>query len=550
MRFALCLALTLLSVLILGQGCPPSPHNPPGGGADMTAPATLGGTVNARNFTIPAGHITTVTGDLHVTATGNVLIDGELVAADAEEGAGSGITIDADGDVDVSGHIKAGNAAPPVVSSVFSIKQDEPPDERNPLDGDYGGVIEMKSKGNLTLRRSARIEAGDGTDGLDGSHGGRGGSGGSIFLIAGNKLTIYASLHIGNGGNGGDAQTSPDNLPDGGRFNNDGGRSGYFFVKHGGALAMPGAQFGDVTGVDPVAYTMNTPGNTISGGLGGSAGTVMITDIDQAPVSATVPQSRTLQSRTVAQATDDCPTGEHCVYAGSGGYGWYSGGFGGTAAVALGFTFDGYNGSSWNVYGGNGGYVSEESALAEMTLGPGGESIIAVNAFAGFGGMVSLVTPPGQLGDSGHPNGGNGGQATGYGGKGGEASRFLHQTGGNGGEALVRAGVGVWGNDDACAPGSGGNGGDAYAFGGDGGNGMDPGQPGTATAFAGEGGPGGNGGELGGGAGGAGGLAHTEDGCQGADEPGISVGICGLIHEEYAAAGEPGQAYIYCCVCP
>jgi hypothetical protein len=44
MRIVPLLTLTALSALILGQGCPPSPPGSDGG--DVTAPATLSGTVN------------------------------------------------------------------------------------------------------------------------------------------------------------------------------------------------------------------------------------------------------------------------------------------------------------------------------------------------------------------------------------------------------------------------------------------------------------------------------------------------------------------------
>ena len=534
-----------------------------GGGADVTAPDTLGGAVNVRTLTIPAGHTTRVTSDLTVTASGQVTIEGSLIA-DASTGVGTSITIDAQGDVDIGGTVQSGDGTVPAAArrkptGGLTAQTDDDESVTTGLNGVCGGSVDLKSARRLSVRASATVQTGNGSDGQDGFPNSRGGCGGNLFLRAGTTLSVRGSLIVGNGGNGGLAVTTVADLPPDGYFSNDGGRSGVPFFQ-APTLDIPGLRSvrNDIHALDPVAYSSST-GSLISGGVGGSAGGVIVTDnpsdlpsLPGAPVAEPAAPDHGLPGLSQGDGNSNdnsagapCPAGVHCLTAGSGGWGWSAGGIGGTISISIGFDRTGLDGTSWSSTAGSGGDVDEDIIL----IAPVVDAVILDGAQAGPGGDATAAAPSGGLGDASHRNGGNGGTAYAYAGRGGNGSLYGQQTGGRGGQALVYAGTGGWGFDDGCAPGAGGNGGDGFAYGGNGGDGTTAGEWGSATALYGEGGPGGNGSpEAGSGAGGLGGLLHAEGGCFGADDPNITAQPCGPVDEHRAPNGEAGSEP-NCCNC-
>ncbi|MBN1513873.1 MAG: hypothetical protein JXB13_17790 [Phycisphaerae bacterium] len=532
------------------------------GGEDLTAPETLGGTVNVKDLTIPAGHTTRVTSDLVVNASGNVVIEGALVA-DASDLVGISIAVDAQGDIDINGIVQASDAGDgSAVSSgagTLSIAQADDELTVPPLAGKCGGEIELASGRQLTVRNNAILQTGSGSNGQDGLEENWGGCGGNLDLRAGTTLSLRGSLIIGNGGNGGQVDTTIDHLPASGLFTNHGGRGGValFFAP---TLDIPGLRTvrDDIYALDTNEYASST-GSMIFGGGGGGAGGVLVTDFmvgsSAGAGAAQLAGAQADPSEDEPVDDDDdtevdytlckCPPGHRCLIAAEGGWGWQYGGPGGTILIAVTYDRNGIDGTSWAGIAGTGGDVDEKLILNT----PGIKAVILDDAQAGWGGMANVSVPWGADGDGSHGNGGNGGSAFACGGRGGDGSLYGEQIGGNGGQALAAGGTGGWGYLDACNPGDGGNGGDATARGGDAGDGFTPGVPGGAEAGGGFGGAGGEGSpETGVGAGGSGGKLSACDGCEGASGPDVTSLHCGDYDESYASDGDPGSA-AGCCGC-
>lgn len=533
------------------------------GGEDLTAPETLGGTVNVRDFTIPTGHTTRVTSDLVVNASGNVTIDGSLIA-DASEGAGYSITIDAQGDVDVGGIIQAADAGTATAASGLHAAQQ---DEGGAVDyshrGKGGGSIEVKSARRLTIRKTTMLLAGDASHGQDGFADSEGGQGGSIFLSAGEMISLRGSLGLGHGGNGGTVLTTIDDLPEDGIFRNGGGRGGIPHF-HAPILDIPGLRSvrSDIHALDAEAYLAST-GSWISGSAGGNAGGVWVYGSIPASSAATR-TARLMDAAADEDAPDEeqggdtegedvtppncsCPEGYACLQAADGGWGCGLGGMGGDITINVGFDLDGFDGNPWAGIAGNGGDVDEVWLIPGVV-----EVFILDKAKGGEGGSANVGVSSGENGNDAHPAGGRGGSAYACGGRGGSGCLYGDQIGGNGGDAIVYPGAGGGGNTDPCLPGNGGAGGDALAYGGYGGNGSTPGLWGEANAnlLYGRGGSGGTGSaEAGAGAGGLGGRVYRHNGCTGRSDPDDSAPEdCGTITDERAENGEPGSG-IGCCSC-
>jgi len=532
------------------------------GGEDLTAPETLGGTVNVRDLNIPTGHTTRVTSDLVVNASGNVTIDGSLIA-DASEGAGHSITIATQGDVDVGGVGQAADAGTATAASGMHAAQGGEGGAANSHCGNGGGALELKAARRLTIRNTAMLQTGNGSHGQDGFADSAGGQGGSLFLYAGSKISLRGSLFIGHGGNGGMVYTTIDDLPADGIFTNEGGRGGVPIFQ-APTLDIPGLRSvrSGIYALDAAAYLAST-GNIISGSAGGSAGAVFVYGSIPGS-SATTRTARLMDAAADEDAPDEeqggdtegeddtppncsCPEGYHCLHAASGGWGWALGGMGGGITISSGLDRDGFDGTSWAGIAGDGGNVGEEFLIPGMV-----DAVILDTAQGGDGGSADVGAAPGALGNDSHPDGGKGGSAYACGGSGGSGCLYGEQIGGNGGDASVYAGDGGGGNISACAPGDGGNGGDGLAYGGYGGNGFTPGVWGAAATNhdAGQGGPGGHGSpQAGAGAGGRGGRLLAHSGCAGRYDPDDSAPAeCGTITDERAADGEPGSQ-IYCCGC-
>ena len=103
--------------------------------------SVLSGTVDVGDFSVAAGQTKVVSGDLKISASGSVDIAGSLVA-DGDNG--QSITIQAEGDVNISGTVTAGNGSA----------------------GAAGGDLTIVSmNGDITLTESSLIAAGDGGGG-------------------------------------------------------------------------------------------------------------------------------------------------------------------------------------------------------------------------------------------------------------------------------------------------------------------------------------------------------------------------------------------------
>ena len=229
-----------------------------------TQPTGLSGTIEVSDFSVGVGETQQVSGDLTINASGSVDIAGKLMPSGAT---GQSITITAEGDVNVSGSVVAGNGS----------------------SGSGGGNLTIIStNGNIVITQGSSIVAGDGSTGqsttsaktitekgtiiLKTISGGAGGTGGSITLTALNGDVTIADtegiIRLGSGGDGATITVSGDDLltteaPD--TLENAGGDSGDLTIEagtfNGQAVGAGGAV--DLTGT-----------NFLVGGRGGNGGDV------------------------------------------------------------------------------------------------------------------------------------------------------------------------------------------------------------------------------------------------------------------------------------
>lgn len=493
------------------------------------APLTIGGNISISNFTVPAGQATLVTSDLTVNASGNIRVEGSLIAADSQPG-GKGISVSliAAGDIEVMGIVQAGGggAAPGAPGKEINISQQNSTDQP----GGNGGEVELSAGGNLMIRAGAMVGSGNGGQGGTGLIGGAGGSGGHVKLGAGNGLTVEGMLIFGNGGTGGVPQSAA-NLT-GQNVGGTGGDSGLLFVNAGHA---------DWPDYDPIQNSIalvNGVGPwSFAGGLGGSGGLVFLADVSTNGLVKS-PDSPTAQTIGTVCASDTCT-----FRAADGGNGFFAGGVGGFIVVAVTQLPPGErDGPVIKAYAGNGGSLTRRQDPKY------GNSVAGRLGHAGTGGFAHVIAPMGQYGEAGHPDGGFGGTAIAYGGNGGNANFDLLQYGGEGGQAEAQAGAGGWGNSGCTSIGNGGAGGIANAFGGDGGSGGYAGNGGGAIARGGHGGEGGSGGP-GAGAGGAGGSAVATAGDPGQHNPAFNGDtISGTVEQSsQGQTGIPGTPHSQTC---
>jgi hypothetical protein len=530
----------------VGIGGCTDPTDPGNGGGN--APASLAGTVEVASLNIPAGDTVAVTADLTLRASGDITIAGDLIAEANPDGDGFDITLIADGNLTIDGTIQAGAPADP---ATFPESARPAPATRTAqaggtdLPGHAGGSLNIVSeRGNVTVGRNTTLIAFSGTDGVGGVRGAPGGRGGSVSICAPfGRLTMRGSIELGNGGEGGDANldtaTMAQAFPDDAvvnifEFENAGGDSGRLFA-FAASYDWPELEFygdtvpglGRSAALDPFAYLANPNTGLITGGIGGSAGSVFVMD----DVAGQLAQRIAL----AAAGTPDMSFTENFrIRAAHGGRGWTAGGNGGFITV---------NGAGWN---------NRDAVEYRVTAGAGGDvttladpdsqcgnAVPAIGAIGGIGGSATTTSPGGippvTAQDSG--DGGNGALALAIGGDGGDAETAVAQTGGMGGNAVASAGAGADGLGSCFAGdvGDGGKGGNATARGGDGGDGQTRGEGGIANAFAGAGGNGGNGDGFAG-AGGAGGSGFSKIGSQG------STGQPGEVIETGAEFDEPGPA--------
>lgn len=504
------------------------------------ATRTLGpGVVVETDFTIGADERVECLGDTTIqceTAT----IAGELYALPGAPGAdGADITIEAQGDVVLTGELSAGDGGAGDPSGTGG-------------DGGNGGSVTVNSaNGDITI--GAEVEttagapdsflgAGDGGDGADGTLGGHGGDGGAVRLGCLNGTLTFNQqpglLHVGSGGTGGDGVMTPAELRalagDVLQLHNGGGDGGPLVASFSAIVGITLEDAGidgegnewrvgvfnegvgnGGNGGDAGNFSCVATGETSAAGAGVStaaAGELKAVQGDHGGDTTCVQGGRgesvsiDWQDEPTAQGNESdsivCTggSGGNCEYDAdlSGIWIQYTVGLfidpemrGGNGGDAIARAADGGAGAacsegcaagSGTAIGGNGGNVKIPTPWWDddsISVGKGGDAVAAGGA-GGPGGQCCSQTAGITLGPG--SAGGKGGDATATGGKAGECV----QTGliGEGGEGFASAGSG--GTGGTGEPGaSGGQPGKAKARGGTG----DP--KGKATILAGGKGAGG-----------------------------------------------------------
>jgi hypothetical protein len=514
------------------SGCPPvATATPTATPVDVRTPTVLSGVIEVESFTLEAGELAVVTGDVTIRASGAVRIDGDLRASDA---GGQNIAIEAGGDVEIGGTISAGNGAAAAGSAV--LEEDSPPFGKGGSGGietaqiplnpplskgevDFsasasnGGSVVIQSAGDIDVGAFGRLAAGDGADG---------GDGGDVVLHAPNGTITIPNredvIHVGNGGDGQNLNESPS--PEGGQEQqeNRGGDSGLLLMN---AQAVVGVEAETVTireAFSPVGTNLVFGAReevftiasmvVVSGGRGGNAGSFTFGESEQLrfplplsafPLPLAEGQGEGIRPVFRFLAASPSLTLSPVVRRGAdGGDGFLFGGSGADVTVIgiSGFA-GGANGQSVMAIAGDGGGCLRTYDQIFCTPGSGGDA----EAQGGNGGDGS---EPGGAG-------GQGGDATAIGGNSAddpdnpeESSEF-----GPGGDATALAGFGGFGGDDCPSNGAlsrganriggpGGNGGNAAALGGNSLETVSDALRGLTVARGGAGGDGGDGEDAGG----------------------------------------------------
>jgi len=508
-----------------------------GGGTNqgrVVAGVEVGGEINCETFTVPAGKRTTVTSDLTVNASGDITIDGDLIGDPAAGCTGYAITLEAGGNLVVTGSVQA--CDPDVADQVTAKPVAAGKASDLAVPGKDGRHVRLVAAADLSIDTVDRIAATNGTNGYAGAGlvGARGGNGGGIAICVGGDLFIRGVLVLGNGGNGSDVVLTPTRVADevaiegGNRYVSEarGGDSGAISVLALGSIDWPhftcfeettaDASTERICGMDLNALNLDVQFvGAIIGGQGGNAGEVTITD---------------------EQDTSSSSTAELTIEGARGGHGWWTGGVGGgiTFLSSLMADADRRHGRDVKAIGGKGGNLYHECFKPDVYGDPNkgldrlycGDFVYAIGdprvpCVAGGGGAVLVRAAWGKHGSSQFPDGGNGGNATGIGGDGGDGSELsrLRQTGGDGNSAFVEGGDGGNGWTSYNTAGDGGDGGDSYAYGGNKGRGAGNFYPtqagGTMVIWGGGGGIGGSCCCGGGGSGGTGGKIVEQPGGHG-----------------------------------
>ncbi len=504
----------------------------PIGEFDLPATRTIGpGIVAEVNFVVGADERVECLGDTTIecdTAT----IAGELYAETPGMAGSNGasITIDADGDVVVTGDVSAGSGS----------EGDPTGNEGMGGSGGDGGTVTINSRsGNVTIGAGVAPSAalpiphlggGDGGDGADGMLGGCGGAGGSVLInCPEGALTINQSqrlIHMGNGGDGGFGSVIGNTragfeLPE--ALSNAGGNSGRFVFVARQLAGVEQIETGVVEQEKPVVAAVYEEG-VFTGGVGGDAG-----DYEYGPEPV---EEASAAAENRARSAQDYVR----VYVAGckGGEGTTKGGDGGSVAVDtrdFGF-LGGQELPVSQANGGDGGAARYEFSTMESLFT---WNVTHTAVRGGDGGNGRAVGANGVNGGPGQP-GQNGAKAHGSGGQGGWVHvprdyNWMQAEAGAGGEGRATGGNG--GNGGAnCRPvsiggsgpgGDGGSGGEATAFGGDAGKIWETGRApiplaaaGDAYSFGGQGGDGGQGNPPG--DGGPGGDAYSVGGRSTGDE--------------------------------
>ncbi|MBU0618344.1 MAG: hypothetical protein KKI02_11550 [Planctomycetes bacterium] len=483
----------LLAWMLTQAGCP----GPDAGGnnPNQTNSGGSSGTTHVSTFTLPVGELSPVSNDLEIVSDGDVTIDGMLVA-DQSAGAGYNVTIRAEGDVIIRGTIQAGNAG---TTAGAAAKTRLTQQDSRPLNdpGRAGGSVIITCKGSLTVAPEAFIYSGSGSDGAQGNDGGPGGKGGDVVFCVGDRLGVYGTIDVGEGGNGGGAESTVGNAK--ATYTNSGADSGWIYAL-ANTVEWPGFDVA-LWAVDVNVYNASLSSGLILGGTGGFAGDVTLsTNINDC--AAIVGETATETPATTIRAA-------------AGGRGWQFGGWAGDIWITGTCSWKGLNGVNWEGVGGAGGPVTppDNLVVGDCIVPP----VVVIGARAGNGGRASVIAANGRSSGRFELAGGRGGNAVARGGPGGAGLTSASQLGGDGGAAHAQAGAGALGwprtcEDPAGPGGDGGAGGDGEAYGGDGGSPAGKGGLATVADFypVASGGPGGQG--LPGGAGGVAGILRHKDG--------------------------------------
>ncbi len=496
----------------------------------------ISGVVVEAEFVVADGEVVEAVGDT-VIQCNSASISGSLFSRPSGPGGANGahITIEATGDVSMSGTIETAPG--------------QPGDSATQTGGDGGDLTVSSSGGSITIGApqgsAGSAQAGGPSfrtgDGADGTDEGAGGNGGSIRLAAPNgTLSVEQAAElfvIGRGGDGGrlfvggadlPGYAPPPQLPNGG---GDGGAVELDAQHTEGVELLARGQLPDGT----PAYEATFDDGVVVGGAGGDAGGFYY-GVDPQTGSSTWPTSVGARQVRPAQAM--------LIAGAAGGDGIRRAGHGQSISIIDGNTGQaGGDGRDVEVRGGDGGHCGGWTTGGEFVYIRGSGSYVAGN-----GGDVHLRAAAGKAGAS-NGNGGAGGGAVASGGTGGNTCLIALDGAaacpGRGGNAEAIGGAGGNGGSTCSPPGpggGGGRGGDARATGGDGGlavgGGGSRGGGGGAEATGGDGGNGGDGAPAGGG--GQAGTATTTAGAgspNGSESrqngtPGSPGSICGNISQK------------------
>lgn len=373
----------------------------------LTNGTTLTGSLTARSITVPTGATVSYAGNIVLTATQAITVNGRLQSSAPTSGEAFSLQMLAGTFIYVGGSVVSAAGTPGSAATNAT--------SATGTDGGSGGPISFQwgTLSTFTLADGAYVQSGAGgmggsanvtTSSVSGASlsatGGNGGNGGPI-TFSGQTAVIQGSLRIGNGARGGDASfwTTPDPTTPPSSAEARGGDGGV-----AGQVALP-------TGYTLAQLHAN---GQIIGGIGGEGGAATGGNNGELVVASACGGNGHWGGGT---STKDGQTG--CPgYTATG-----TGGSGGCATGAAGVCLVGGNGGNAGASGGPGG---QGGRGANGQIG-----LLAADPFGGkggTGGQGGWTYNRGGRGGNGILQGGNGGSATGSAGRGGNGGG-----GGNGG---------------------------------------------------------------------------------------------------------------------
>jgi hypothetical protein len=472
---------------------------------------TLSGIHSVTDFVVGGDERIACISDVTVqceTAT----ISGEIYGVDGSAFGGDGVsvTIEAQGDVVLTGAMYGGDGAAGSLMTNSGQGGNGGSVTINSANGDITIGVEVESSASAPDPYLGAGDAGVGADDLSTAVPGAGGQGGSVSVSCRNGLlTMYPRLgliHIGNGGDGGtghipaDSEAEPSEPTD---YTPDGGDSGTF--------AMQSQDFAGLEEQDG-AIVIDPP-EMLTGGNGGDGGGIWIhlevgsdpTESGSTAAGASSPRTAgggsSRNSVDISQGSDGVTwlqasgDGGNAICPGEPG----AGGMYFSESVTDGDTSVGFRGGQ----GGDLGFgsIEDDSGVTSVAMYP-------MDLYKGGWGGTVYVRGCNRVTPAACQDGKPGIVVRGAGGPGGRVIEDdipanwlgrMNIVGGTGGDGTAVGGRGQDGGDCCGSPkgqgGVGGRGGDAYATGGKGGDQVagTGGTGGNASATGGQGGDGGNG---------------------------------------------------------